>query len=72
VYGRAADDTYRLNGVEYVVPYSARPRDASPPTVMGQPLHRSDELGLWYLHVWVWNENPAGLFASWHPGVKCP
>jgi hypothetical protein len=72
VYGRAADGTYKLNGVEYVVPYTAHSRDAAPPSIMGQSLIRADGLGLWYLHVWAWDENPKGLFASWHPGVKCP
>jgi hypothetical protein len=64
-------DGYRLNGVEYIVPYRIRPRDAEPPTVMGQQLKRSDELQLWYLHVWTWEKNPNGLFADWNPSVKC-
>lgn len=61
-----------LNGVEYIVPYTRWPRDSVPPTVMGQPLKRSDVLGLWYLHLWAWTRNPAGLFADWNPAVRCP
>ncbi|HKG91888.1 MAG TPA: hypothetical protein VKA84_08360, partial [Gemmatimonadaceae bacterium] len=72
LYSRTAAGAYKLNGVEYVVPYAARPRDAEPPTVMGQKLKRSDPLALWYLHVWVWEENPSGLFADWNPVVTCP
>ncbi len=24
------------------------------------------------LHVWLWKENPEGLFAEWNPDVTCP
>ena len=71
LYPRTTGGDYKLNGVEYIVPYAARPRDGEPPMVMGQKLKRSDPLQLWYLHVWVWEENPAGLFADWNPAVKC-
>lgn len=71
LYSRHADGTYVLNGVEYIVPYTARPRNATPPRVMDRELKRSDELQLWYLHAWVWTENPAGMFADWNPNVSC-
>ena len=71
VYERLPDGRYRLNGVEYIVPYSARPRDATPPRIMGQQLKRADRLQLWYLHVWIWLENPSGVFADWNPTVHC-
>lgn len=71
VYERLPNREYRLNGVEYIVPFSARPPTATPPTVMGQKLKPAPSLQLWYLHVWVWNDNPSGLFADWHPSVKC-
>lgn len=71
VYTPTEDGEYVLHGVEYIVPYSARPPDEEPPTVMGQELKRADELQIWYLHVWVWTPNPSGLFADWNPDVKC-
>ena len=71
VYERTADGGYVLNGVEYIVPYTARSRDAEPPRIMGQELKRADGLQLWYLHVWVWKENGHGLFADWNPAVEC-
>ncbi|MGH9793545.1 MAG: hypothetical protein ACRD5G_02120 [Candidatus Acidiferrales bacterium] len=71
VYERLPDGEYRLNGVEYIVPFSARPETSEPPTVMGQPLKPYPALKIWYLHVWVWTENPSGLFADWNPRVKC-
>jgi hypothetical protein len=71
VYERLGDGSYRLNGVEYIVPFSAHPADAEPPTVMGQELKPAPSLRIWYRHVWVWLENPSGLFADWNPRVEC-
>lgn len=70
LYARAPDGQYKLTGVEYIVPISAWSR-SEPPTVMGQNLKRSESLGAWYLHVWIWEPNPSGLFADWNPRVKC-
>lgn len=72
LYERRNDGRYVLNGVEFLVPFSRWPRDSVAPTLLGQSLKRADELRLWYLHVWVWHANPAGLFADWHPEVACP
>ena len=71
LYSRTPEGEYRLNGVEYIVPYSVRPPEAEPPTIMDQPLKRSAPLELWYLHAWVWTENPNGMFADWNPRVAC-
>lgn len=70
VYERTSGGEYELVGVEYAVPLDAWTGD-SPPNVMGQDLKRAPALGLWYLHVWVWRENPSGLFADWNPAVTC-
>ena len=72
LYERHPDGRYVLNGVEYIIPFRIWPRDSVPPTIMGQTLKREEELKLWYLHMWIWNENSAGLFADWNPAVKCP
>lgn len=71
LYGRTEKGDHVLTGVEYIVPYRAHSRDAEPPTVMGQKLKRSDALQLWYLHVWIWRDNPSGLFADYNPTVSC-
>lgn len=71
LYERTAEGGYALTGVEYIVPYLMRPSDATPPTIMGLDLKRADGLELWYLHAWIWKENPAGLFADWNPNVEC-
>jgi hypothetical protein len=71
IYERTQAGEYVLNGVEYIIPYSIRPREATPPTVMNLQLKRSDDLQLWYLHAWVFKANPNGMFADWNPEVKC-
>lgn len=70
VYEQMADGTFKLNGVEYLVPIPAWTRD-EPPTIMGQKLKRAEKLGIWYLHVWIWEPSPPGIFADWNPRVKC-
>ncbi len=72
LYERLADGGYRLNGVEYIVPYRLWPRDSTPPVLMGRDMLRSDPLRVWYTHMWVWTRNPSGLFANWNPDVHCP
>ena len=72
LYERTADGAYRLNGVEYIIPYAAWPRDSVAPVAMGQTMRREDNLKFWYLHVWAWKENPDGVFADYHPDVACP
>jgi hypothetical protein len=72
LYERLPNGDYRLNGVEFIVPFRAWPRDSVAPTVMGQTMHREDNLNFWYLHVWSWKQNPDGLFANFHPAVQCP
>lgn len=70
VYERKADGSFKLNGVEYLVPIKAWTAP-EPPRIMGQALKRADSLGIWYLHVWTWEPSPSGLFADWNPRVKC-
>ena len=72
LYERLPDGAYRLNGVEFIVPYRAWPRDSVAPVLMGQTLKHEDNLNIWYLHVWAWNENPAGVFADFNANVQCP
>ncbi len=70
VYERTPDGSFKLNGVEFLVPTSAW-TSAEPPKIMGQALKKADRLGIWYLHVWTWEASPSGLFADWNPRVKC-
>ncbi len=70
VYEKSADGTFKLNGVEFLVPISAWTA-AEPPRIMGQALKKADRIGIWYLHVWTWKASPSGLFSDWNPDVKC-
>jgi hypothetical protein len=72
LYERLADGRYRLNGVEFIVPYRAWPRDSVAPTLMGRSMKREDNLKFWFTHVWAWTDNPDGVFADFHPAVACP
>jgi hypothetical protein len=72
VYAPTDEGGLKLAGVEYAVPYTAWPRDGrEAPRILGRDLKPSDPLQLWYLHVWVWEENSKGLFADWNPAVRC-
>jgi hypothetical protein len=71
LYERMADGSYALNGVEFIVPYRLWPADSVAPRIMGRELQKSDDLKLWYMHMWVWKSNPAGLFANWNPTAAC-
>jgi hypothetical protein len=70
LYARDGNGQDRLTGVEYIIPLSQWTR-SEPPIFFGQTLKRSEELKLWYLHVWAWEDNPSGLFADYNPKVKC-
>ena len=71
LYERKPDGAYKLNGVEFIIPYRAWPRDSIAPVLMGQPLKQEDNLKIWYLHVWAWSENADGVFADFNPAVQC-
>lgn len=69
-----------LVGVEFLVPADAwDASNAAPPSVAGQTFddHRAPAArhGLPFphydLHVWVWKENPSGMFAPFNPTVSC-
>jgi hypothetical protein len=61
----------RLVAVEYIIPYTAHSRSATPPELFGQQFKQNDTFQLWGLHAWVWEHNPSGVFADWNPRVTC-
>jgi hypothetical protein len=72
VYAPSPSGKMKLVAVEYIVP--AAPWDANfdfLPSVLGQDLHLNPQLGLYVLHAWVWQNNPAGMFEDWNPTVSC-
>jgi hypothetical protein len=70
MYEPQADGSLQLLAVEYIVPF-AQWTSETPPTVMGESLHRNEALELWVHHVWLWRENPSGMHADWNPNVTC-
>lgn len=72
LYERMPGGEYRLNGVEFILPYRFWPRDSAPPSLMGQRLRREDNLKFWYVHTWAWTDNAEGMFADFNPSVQCP
>lgn len=72
VYEVVGDQRY-LVAVEYIVPYSLVATSAQAPSLFSQSFHHNDALGLWYLHAWIWRQNPLGMFADYNPKVAlCP
>jgi hypothetical protein len=61
----------RLVAVEYIVPFAIVPADATAPKAFGQNFVPDASLPFWTLHVWLWKDNPSGLFASFNPNVNC-
>lgn len=68
----------RLVGAEWFVPVAVA---KTPPTIFGQTLQgpmeghqpiMPESLHHWDLHVWLWKDNPAGVFSPTNANVKCP
>ena len=77
----------RLAGVEYVLPIiqdgrpyfgAAMPVTGPAPTIMGQtfqgPMPGHNPAMPWHfdLHVWLFDDNPAGRFAQFNSRLRCP
>ena len=68
MYEPQSNGTLQLVGLEYVVPLSA---SATPPSLFGLSYHKNEAFQLWVLHVWLYKNNPSGLFSDWNPTVSC-
>ena len=71
MYEPQQDGELKLVGIEYIIPFTARSATAEPPILLGREFHANTQAGLWALHVWLWEDNPSGLFAAWNPEVTC-
>ncbi len=72
IYAPVADGKLMLVGAEYVIPFRLLPDTAKAPRLFGQELHPHSQYKYWYLHVWAWTKNKAGLFSDWDPEITCP
>ena len=61
----------RLVGVEFIVPFTHVPDTSPAPRAFGLDFKRNYVFNVWALHVWVWKNNPSGIFADWNPDVTC-
>ena len=61
----------RLVAVEYLVPFDIVPRTGTAPRAFNQDFVPDAQFPFWTLHVWLWKDNPSGLFASFNPNVNC-
>ena len=68
MYEPQRDGSLQFVGIEYVVPLSA---SATPPSLFGLQFHKNEAFQLWVLHVWLYRNNPSGLFSDWNPTVSC-
>jgi hypothetical protein len=70
------DGELRLIGVEYFQASAGRTA-AQAPAILGvkfdgpMPGHNPQMPEHFDLHVWVWANNPAGMFAAWNPALSC-
>lgn len=72
VYAPNANGKLKLVAVEWIVPAPIWPGGAAnPPSLFGLDFHAGPP-PLLILHAWVWDHNPAGMFADWNPTVTCP
>jgi hypothetical protein len=69
MYEAGPNGEMRLVGLEYVIPKAAW-TSQNPPVLLGREL-ALNQYDLWALHVWIWKDNPSGMFASYNPNVSC-
>lgn len=79
VYEPGAGGKLQLVAAEWFIPLS--PEVKGRPELFGKPFdgpmeghHPLMPHGLHHydLHVWLWKDNPAGMFAATNPKIKCP
>lgn len=68
LYAPRPNGSLQLVAVEYLVPLSA---SEEAPRLFGRDMKADEAQGDWLLHVWVWEHNPAGMFADWNPRITC-
>lgn len=70
VYEPQPNGRMKLVAVEYIVVDAGQPR----PSLAGQLFDIGGAplpVPHWTLHVWLWRDNPSGMFAPFNPSVTC-
>jgi hypothetical protein len=70
LYEPGSNGRLRLVGAELAVPYPMWTA-TEPPQFLGETFRREDEMGVFGLHIWLWRNNPDGMFAWGNPLVSC-
>lgn len=76
VYEPTPNGRMRLVAVEFVELVQAWP-GSSPPELFGRQLrlvpfpNRYAVPAFYQIHVWLWKDNPAGIFSDWNERVSC-
>jgi hypothetical protein len=68
VYAPQKDGSRRLAALDYTVPYDKWTSDKAP-EFFGIPFTRNDNFAVWMFHIWIFQHNPAGIFANFNPKV---
>lgn len=71
LYARGPGGNMRIIGLEYIVINVGQPAPMfgdQPFNVGGTPIPAPH----WSLHVWLYENNPSGLFAPFNPNISCP
>jgi hypothetical protein len=68
IYEPGKNGRPNLVGVEFAIPHLP---GQEPPKFLGATFQDEEEFGVYALHVWVWRNNPNGLFAETNPRVSC-
>jgi hypothetical protein len=68
VYAPQKNGGRRLAALDYTVPYE-KWNSQEPPSFFGIPFTRNDGFGVWMFHIWLFEHNPAGMFANFNPTV---
>jgi len=71
LYERGPNGKLRMVAVEYIIPFEIRGENEPAPVLFGREFVHNHTFNLWMLHVWVWKNNPSGIFADWNPNVVC-
>jgi len=62
----------QLSAVEYVVPAAEWDATHSElPQVLGHDFHLNRSLGLYTIYIWIWKNNPSGMFEDRNPKISC-
>lgn len=69
VYSPTPEGTLHLVAVEYAVPLSLSPEAPEGFPGTDDVWERNETFGIWTLHAWAWEDNPAGFFADTNPLV---